>query len=45
VVCGVHLGIVRGALEEYGADSDRTDLQPFAEPGACRLDLLTRPGR
>lgn len=45
VVCGVHLGIVRGALEEYGADSDRTDLRPFSEPGACRLDLLTRPAR
>ena len=45
VVCGVHLGIVRGALEEYGADGERTDLQPFAEPGACRLELLTRAGR
>jgi predicted ArsR family transcriptional regulator len=42
VVCGVHLGIVRGALDEYGADSGRTALTPFAEPGACRLDLLTR---
>ena len=42
VVCGVHLGIVRGALEEYGADSERTRLLPFAEPGACRLELLTR---
>jgi predicted ArsR family transcriptional regulator len=42
VVCGVHLGIARGALEEYGADSTRTDLLPFAEPGACRLHLLTR---
>jgi predicted ArsR family transcriptional regulator len=45
VVCGVHLGIVRGALEEYGADSSRTDLRPFSEPGACRLDLLTRTDR
>jgi len=45
VVCGVHLGIVRGALDEYGADSSRTDLQPFAEPGACRLELLTRAGK
>jgi predicted ArsR family transcriptional regulator len=46
VVCGVHLGIVRGALEEYGADSARTQLLPFAEPGACRLALLTtREGR
>jgi predicted ArsR family transcriptional regulator len=45
VVCGVHLGVVRGALEELGADPDRTEctaLQPFSEPGACRLDLLPR---
>lgn len=42
VVCGVHLGIVRGALEEYGAQSERTDLVPFSDPGACRLELLTR---
>jgi len=41
VVCGVHLGIVRGALEEYGADPSNTDLFPFSEPGACRLDLRT----
>jgi predicted ArsR family transcriptional regulator len=45
VVCGVHLGIVRGALDEYGVDSTRTDLEPFAEPGACRLTLLTRTPR
>lgn len=37
VVCGVHLGIVRGALEEYGADASGSDLAPFSEPGACRL--------
>jgi predicted ArsR family transcriptional regulator len=37
VVCGVHLGLVRGALEEYGADPGGTDLVPFAEPGACLL--------
>jgi predicted ArsR family transcriptional regulator len=42
VVCGVHLGIVRGALDEYGTDSARTALEPFSEPGACRLHLLTR---
>lgn len=44
VVCGVHLGIVRGALEEYGADPSGTDLFPFSEPGACRLDLMARTG-
>ena len=40
VVCGVHLGIVRGALERLGADPSGTRLVPFAEPGAC---LLTVP--
>ena len=45
VVCGVHLGVVRGALDELGADPERTEqtaLQPFSEPGACRLDLIPR---
>ena len=42
VVCNVHLGLVRAALEELGADADAAALKPFAEPGACRLDLLTR---
>lgn len=43
VVCGVHLGIVRGALEEYGADPEGTELLPFSEPGACRLQLAHTP--
>jgi predicted ArsR family transcriptional regulator len=42
VVCQVHLGIVRGALEHHGGDPEPTDLIPFAEPGACRLHLDTR---
>jgi predicted ArsR family transcriptional regulator len=42
VVCGVHLGLVRGALEELGGQPDGTELRPFSEPGACRLDLLPR---
>lgn len=37
VVCGVHLGIVRGALAEQGVDPDGSELFPFSEPGACRL--------
>lgn len=41
VVCQAHLGLVRGALDELGGDPGRTDLTPFAEPGACTLDLLT----
>lgn len=46
VVCAVHLGVVRGALDELGADpaqTARTALEPFSEPGACRLDLVPRP--
>ena len=42
VVCGVHLGIVRGALEEYGDAETDSELHPFSEPGACRLHLLRR---
>lgn len=39
VVCGVHLGIVRGALEQLGADPAGTRLLPFAERGACLLSV------
>jgi len=45
VVCGVHLGVVRGALAELGTDHEHTEqtaIEPFSEPGACRLDLLRR---
>jgi predicted ArsR family transcriptional regulator len=37
VVCSVHLGMLRGVLAEYGADSTGSALEPFAEPGACRV--------
>jgi predicted ArsR family transcriptional regulator len=43
VICGVHLGIIRGALNELGADPDQSEhtyLQAFSEPGACRLELF-----
>lgn len=43
VVCAVHLGIVRGALAEYGADPSGAELHPFAERGACRLHLPASP--
>ncbi|CUR55670.1 Transcriptional regulator [metagenome] len=39
IVCSVHLGMLRGALSEYGADPTGTALQPFAEPGACVLAI------
>jgi predicted ArsR family transcriptional regulator len=39
VVCSVHLGIVRGALDAWNTRSEDTSLVPFAEPGACLLHL------
>jgi len=39
VVCGVHLGLTRGALGALGAPTDRTTLEAFALPGACLLHL------
>lgn len=39
VICAVHLGLVRGALESLGTSTEGTDLHPFAEPDACRLTL------
>ncbi len=39
IVCAVHLGLVAGALSEFGTDTTRTQLIPFAEPGACILRL------
>lgn len=39
IVCAVHLGLVRGALEEYGTAPAGVELLPFAEPGACLLSM------
>ncbi|NYD40740.1 helix-turn-helix transcriptional regulator [Nocardioides panaciterrulae] len=44
VVCNVHLGLVRGALDEYDAPGAEVTLVPFAEPGACRLAMHHRRG-
>jgi len=38
VVCNVHLGLVRGLLADAGCDL-QADLQSFARPGACVLEL------
>ena len=44
VVCSVHLGVARGALEEYGAGTDGIELHSFVEPGACLLRLAPPEG-
>ncbi len=35
VVCSLHLGLLRGALDELGAPPATTRLQPFVEPHLC----------
>jgi predicted ArsR family transcriptional regulator len=50
VVCGIHQGVIGGALGALGASISDTDLQPFAAPGACVVRVRTaaalrRPAR
>lgn len=46
VVCQVHHGLIGGLLESQGADPEGADLQPFSDPGSCRLRLVSpRPSR
>jgi predicted ArsR family transcriptional regulator len=42
VVCGVHLGLMRGALRELGAPFDALRLEPFVEPSLCLAHLGRR---
>lgn len=39
VACGVHLGIVRGALAALGAPVEAAELRPWARPGVCEATL------
>ena len=39
VVCGVHQGLIEGALQVHGTTGIEVELLPFAEPGACTLHL------
>jgi predicted ArsR family transcriptional regulator len=41
VVCGVHLGLIRGALRQMGAPLDAAALEPYVQPDLC-LAHLTR---
>jgi predicted ArsR family transcriptional regulator len=38
VVCAVHLGALRGAIEELGAPLE-AELRPFVQPDRCSVDL------
>jgi predicted ArsR family transcriptional regulator len=43
VVCGIHLGLLRGALEQLGAPVAATRLVPFVTPRLCVVELDPRP--
>jgi predicted ArsR family transcriptional regulator len=42
VVCGIHLGFIRGALRELDAPVDAVSIEPFLEPGLCVARLAAR---
>ena len=42
VVCGIHLGLMRGALRELGAPVDAVRLEPFVAPDLCVAHLSAR---
>lgn len=44
VVCGIHRGLVEGALDRWGDTTTKVRLVPFAEPGACTLAMTPAPG-
>lgn len=43
VVCGVHLGLMQGALENLGAPLRATRLEPFVTPELCLAHLGAAP--
>lgn len=44
MVCGVHRGLLRGALDALGEESAVLDLEPLADPHTCRAHLsVTTP--
>ncbi len=42
VICGVHLGLMRGALKELAAPLDATSLDPFVRPDLCLAQFEAR---
>lgn len=39
LICGIHAGLMRGALAGWDARVTVADLEPFASPGVCRATL------
>jgi predicted ArsR family transcriptional regulator len=45
VVCAVHLGLMRGILEQTGAAVTADSLEPLVEPSRCIAHLAPGPGK
>ena len=43
VVCGIHLGFLRGAFRELGSPRDAIDIEPLVEPDLCVARLGRAP--
>jgi predicted ArsR family transcriptional regulator len=43
VVCSLHLGLLRGALDELGVPASAHELRPFVEPQLCTATLTPVP--
>ena len=43
VVCGIHLGFLRGALRELGSPRDAISIEPFVRPDLCVARLGRMP--
>jgi predicted ArsR family transcriptional regulator len=43
VVCGLHLGLMQGALSQLGSSVHATRLEPFVTPGVCLAHLGAGP--
>ena len=43
VVCGIHLGLIRGALQQLGASAETVRLVPLVTPTLCVVQIGPRP--
>lgn len=42
IVCRLHLGLMKGAVEALGAAVEVESLEPFVEPSLCRTVIISR---